>query len=104
MEACEAMIRQVFSDCLSNDVQGLFAILVPPEQLNRMLMHLKREFPKYTGILYQILIGREVYSEAEVVSSYWSAVDLGRDEEKSGVIHYEREKISIKKSGISYRN
>ena len=23
MEACEAMIRQVFSDCLSNDVQGL---------------------------------------------------------------------------------
>jgi len=97
MDACESMIRQVFSNCLSNDVQGLFAVLVPPEQLNGMLMHLKREFPKYKEILYQILIGREVYSEAEVVSSYWSAVDLGRDEGMSGVIHYERERNIYKK-------
>lgn len=97
IDSCESMIRQVFSNCLLENVDRLFAALIPPEQLNGILMHLKREFPKYTEVFYQILIGREVYSEAEVISSYWSAVDLGRNEEKSGVIHYERERNIYKK-------
>lgn len=94
--ACDGMIRQVLFDCFFCNVDCLFAALIYPEKLNGILMHLKREFLKYLGVQYQILIGREVYSEAEVISSYWSAVDLAKEDNRSGVIHYERERNTYK--------
>lgn len=102
LNACETVIKSVFSEYFSGCVEGLAAALVLPDHLNGLLMHLKREFPKYPGILWQIMIGREVYSEAEVISSYWSAVNLKEQHAdgnilKSGVFHYERERNSYKK-------
>lgn len=97
MAACENMACQVFGNCFFSQIEGLFVVLIPPEQLNGILMHLKREFPKFPLISYQILIGREVYSESEVVSSYWSAAELAKEEGRNRVIHYERERSIYKK-------
>lgn len=89
---CDGMLRQVLFDSFFCNVDCLFAALIYPENLNGILMHLKREFAKYSGAHYQVLIGREVYSEAEVISSYWSAVALAKEDNRGGVIHYERER------------
>lgn len=95
--ACENIVCHVFENSFFSHIEGLFAALIPSEQLNGILMHLKREFANFPLICYQIMIGREVYSESEVISSYWSAVELVREEGKNSVIHYERERSIYKK-------
>lgn len=93
---CEAMVKAACSQWFFCSLEGMAAALVPPSQLNGLLMRLKREFSKYSGVYWQISIGREVYSEAEVVSSYWSAVNL-KEEGSGKVLHYERERNVYKR-------
>lgn len=95
--SCNGMVNQVLSEFFFCRMEELYSALILPEHLSGTLMHLKREFPKYPGIGHQILIGREVYAEAEVISSYWSAVDLAEEDCVTEVIHYERERSCYKK-------
>lgn len=97
LPACTTMVKQVLQDTLFHYTDGLFAVLIPPQQLNGILMHFKREFPKYSNIWYQILIGQTIYSENELAPSYWSAIDLTKKETQPGIVHYERERNQYKK-------
>jgi len=101
--ACEEMVLQGLRDCFCCHQDGWMVSLVPPAQLNGILMYLKREFPKYRCIFCQVLIGRQVYSEAEVLSSYWSVVNLAHEEKQSGVIHYERARSVYKREWDAIR-
>ena len=94
---CIALLRQIFIDSFYVSLDSCFACLVLPEHLNHILMRLKRECLQFHELVCQIFIGREVYSEAEVVSAYWSAVELGKGQQGSGVFHYERERSIYKK-------
>lgn len=94
---CAAALGKVLKDFFFVSHDGCFACLISPEQLDGCLKWLKRVPLGFPQTICQIFIGKEVCSEAEVVSCYWSAVELGKIETSGGVFYYDGKRSSCKK-------
>lgn len=97
LKECNKKISIILEQYFYCGIKWIFAALVLPSRLNGLMLQLKKEFSNYPDVVYRIAIGKEIYSETEVISSYWSAIELMKESEKSVIIHYEREGNGYKK-------
>lgn len=97
IDNCVQTVEHILSDYFYCGLDSLFVALVRPDRLEGLMYALEEGLAGYPQVTYRISIGREVYSKSEIVSSYWSAVELVRDSEKSNIVHYSREHSRFKK-------
>lgn len=97
IDGCAESLKLVLSDYFYCCLSRIFVALVRPDRLGGFLYALEETFAKYYQVNHRISIGKEAYSRSEIVSSYWSAVELVKEEEKSNLVHYSREHSRFKK-------
>lgn len=97
MDGCVQAVENILGDYFYCQQGCLFVVLVRPDRLSRLIYNLEDKLKLFTQVTHRISVGREVYSKSEIVSSYWSAVELVKESEKSNIIHYSREHSRFKK-------
>lgn len=97
MDGCVQAVKMILNDYFYCALGHLFVALVRPGLLGNLIFSLEERLAGFPQVTHRISIGKEVYSKSEIVSSYWSAVELVRESEKSNIVHYSREHSRFKK-------
>ncbi len=72
--------------------QDILVVLLPQELLNSYLVEIKKELLHYSNISYCLAVGKEAYSKEEIISSYWTAMELIKEHQepqRNCIIYYE---------------
>lgn len=97
IEGCAQALKLVLMDYFFCELDRIFVALIRPDRLGKFILSLEEAFSAYHQVNHRISIGREAYSRSEIISSYWSAVELVKETERSNLVHYSRGHSRFKK-------